>query len=1014
MRDSSYNFHTQTQQKFSRGGEKKVMKKSLSILLSFALVFGLFASMASAADAELTVAQKYQALVDKGVLKGNPDGDARLDANLNRAEFATIAIAISGLAQEKPATATFSDVNSKQWWYGAIEAAAKAGLVEGYNGKFNPKNNVTVEEVIKVAVQAAGLETDEKAEAVEGASAWAAKYIKAALDAGLIATGLDYKADATRGQTILVGYSVYEKLNQVEPAKASVSKAEATNYNEVTVTLNKAVDVEKAKLALKRGASDVKTETKWAEDKKSATLTLTGAKIFAGEYSVTLSGLDAADIDVATASFTGEDETVKALSFVTSSDDIASSTKAKIKVKPENQYGKLASFTASSYNVTAGQLSPALKKDAEGYLVVTLDTKPTTANGLIQGVSPIFITVSYDNNRVTATKTFKLGTPPVATSLELGKVEYSNKGELLSIAGEVATVILNINDQYGNPITPEQDATVHLNAFLTPYTDALNIDTTDTAGDTYKAKVSINATNDVNKKIEKAADYTLTVQAGGASKTATIKVGPAKLAMSVKVGQADRFAAGDVRNAYVSLDVLDGEGNPLTAQQIVDNADRIKVSVSGATSDGKIVRTGKNKGKVLVTAVPNTPNGFVFVSAYIATINTNSYDNKSFKIEPARAPESILLKEVSATKAVLDGQPTFELYVQDQYGDTVAATSAEGIARTKKNFIVEVRVVNNKLGTNSTLDTDVKLVGGAIANAANASGWMQIGNTDDDFAAFNGKYTFETNAADRGTTRFEARLVGTEVGNTANKSTIATTYASVEVIAPDAYLAYSLDGKDTLFATDDAPKAYGIAANNAVENVFKKTVGVVVKDGAGNKVAVGAAHKLLNWVTSSAPGVVEVIGDDVIIGRKAGTATVSASVYGVDGTTRTLTAVKTAKSDPVVVKEIKLDKDEVVYADGQPFTGVTGAILRNITVVDQYGNEYTGDLLASDYAKIVGINFSITDVVSVGNTTGSVQIVPGAPGIVLDHLKINNAVGFSLNVVSADGEVSQTIAVTVQ
>lgn len=987
------------------------MKKSLSILLSFALVFGLFASMASAADTELTVAQKYQALVDKGVLKGNPDGDARLDANLNRAEFATIAIAISGLAPEKPATATFSDVNSKQWWYGTIEAAAKAGLVEGYNGKFDPKANVTVEQVIKVAVQAAGLEIDEKAEAVEGASAWAGPYIKAALDAGLIATGLDYKADATRGQTILVGYSVYEKLNQVEPAKASVSKAEATNYNEVTVTLNKAVDVEKAKLALKRGTSEVKTETKWAEDKKSATLTLTGAKIFAGEYSVTLSGLDAADIDVATASFTGEDETVKAISFVTSSDDIASSTKAKVKVKPENQYGKLASFTASSYNVTAGQLSPALKKDAEGYLVVTLDTKPTTANGLIQGVSPIFITVSYDNNRVTATKTFKLGTPPVATSLELGKVEYSNKGELLSIAGEVATVILNINDQYGNPITPEQDATVHLNTFLTPYTDALNIDTTDTAGDTYKAKVSINATNDVNKKIEKAADYTLTVQAGGASKTTTIKVGPAKLAMSVKVGQADRFAAGDVRNAYVSLDVLDGEGNPLTAQQIVDNADRIKVSVSGATSDGKIVRTGKNKGKVLITAVPNTPNGFVFVSAYIATINTNSYDNKSFKIEPARAPESILLKEVSATKAVLDGQPTFELYVKDQYGDDVAATSAEGIARTKKNFAVEVRVVNNKLGTTNTLDTDVKLVGGTLVNAANATNWMQIG-TDDNFAAFNGKYTFETNAADRGTTRFEARLVGTEVGNATAKSTIATTYASVEVIAPDAYLTYSLDGKDTLFATDDAPKAYGgIAVGSAAESAFKKTVSVVVKDGAGNKVAVGAAHKLLNWVTSSAPGVVEVIGDDVVIGRKAGTATVSASVYGVDGTTRTLTAVKTAKSDPVVVKEIKLGADEKSYVNGTQFAGANN-ILSNITVVDQYGNEYTGDELVGAYAKIVGINFSISDVVPApGQSTGSVAIdmTGGKP----DHLVITNAAGFSLNIVSADGEVSQTVAVTV-
>ncbi|MFB9274574.1 S-layer homology domain-containing protein [Cohnella cellulosilytica] len=1004
MRDSSYNFHTQTQQIFSRGGEKKVMKKSLSILLSFALVFGLFASLASAADNELTVAQKYQALVDKGVLKGNPDGDARLDNNLNRAEYATIAIAIAGLAEEKPATATFSDVTSKQWWYGAIEAAAKAGLVDGVGGgKFDPRSNVTIEQVIKVAVQAAGVEIDEDAAEVEGASAWAAPYIQAALNAGLIAEGLDYKADATRGQTILVGYSVYEALNPTVPAKVSVSSAKASNYNEVEVVLNKAVDTEKAKVSLKKGAAAVATETKWSEDGKTATLTLTGSgRIGDGSYTATLSGLDAADVDVASADFTGENETVKSISFVTASEEIASSEKAKVKLRADNQYGKLASFNASSYNVSAINLSPTIRKDAEGYLIVTLNTKVDNTNSLIPGVSLIPVYVSYDNNRVTANKTFKLGTQPFATKLELSDPVYSNKGELLSQPGEVATVGLNIYDQYGNPITPEQQVEVNLNAFVTPYTDALNIDKTDTADDSYKVKVSINATNDATKKIEKAADYTLTVHAGGSSQTKTIKVGPSKLAMSVKVGDADLLAAGDTGvSKYVSLNVYDADGNALTNQEIVDNAARINITIGGATSDGKIVRTGKNKGKIKITDVPNTPNGYVFVTASIATINTSSYDSKSFKIEAPRVPDSIALTDVDATKAVLGAPSSFKLTVKDQYGDTITAPNSANA--NGKTYKVEVRLTNSKLGSN-TLNTTV--TGPATYAHSSAGAWTPVG-TVDNLAAFNTTYTFNTFAADRGTARFEARLIATTTATTTD-NTIATNYASLETIDPKTQLVYSLDALNTLYATQDAPAGYdlfvGSAIKPSINDALKRTISLTVKDGAGNKVAVPT--NLIKYVSSSNPGVLSVDGIDVL-GGKTGTASVTASVYGVDGVTRTLLVSGTVKNDAIVVKEIVPDTtDEVAITNNYALADLLDDA--GLFVKDQYGNKYTGGTeLLSNYSKVIGISFSITDIVSNDTNPAGAYI-----DFATNTIVYNNTAGFTLNVVSADGEVVASIAVT--
>jgi hypothetical protein len=199
MRDSSYNSYKQTKQIHSRGGEKKVMKKSLSLLLALTLVFGLFASMASAADAPaLTTSEKLQSFINAGILKGKPDGLPHLEDKLTRAEFATIATSVAGLTAATSGQ-TFSDVKKGQWYYGAIEAAAKAGLVNGIGaGKFGPKTNVTVESIIKVAVIIAGLKPVAGA-TVAGASDWAAPYVKAALDAGLIASQASYTAQATRG-----------------------------------------------------------------------------------------------------------------------------------------------------------------------------------------------------------------------------------------------------------------------------------------------------------------------------------------------------------------------------------------------------------------------------------------------------------------------------------------------------------------------------------------------------------------------------------------------------------------------------------------------------------------------------------------------------------------------------------------------------------------------------------------------------------------------------------------------
>jgi len=939
------------------------MKKSLSILLSFALVFGLFASMASAADTELTTAQKYQALVDKGVLKGNPDGDARLGNTLNRAEYATIAIAIAGLAEEKPATATFSDVTSKQWWYGAIEAAAKAGLVDGVGGgKFDPRSDVTVEQVIKVAVQAAGATPVEGAE-VEGASAWAGPYIQAALDAGLIPAGLDYKAAATRGQTIDVGYSVYEKLNPVEPAKVSVTKAEATGVKQVTVTLDKAVDTEKAAFALKKGSVTVALDaTKWSEDKKVATLPLKDVKISEGEYTVTLSGVE--DIATASASFKAEKETVKALEFVTASSEIAFSANAKVRVAAKNQYDELASFPASDYSVFTGynDLGERITKDAEGYLVIVVNTNAvvpgTTTPVLTQSLSQLPLTVYFNETRVQASKTFKVGNIPFVTKMEFGEVEYAGSKTSLSNVGEVATIPVNLYDQYGNPVTKDQVTTLNsasFNALLTPQPNKLTVVTDDfNSDDTFQTKVTLSG------KEAKSADYTLTVYVGGASDTATIKVSNAKVATKVAIGEfSGVIAEGDTtKKFYVPIQAYDVDGNELTVDEIVDpvNYARIKASVSGNVNAGSIlVPSGPNKGKILINGVTTSAvaKQVIFISLSITEIDAQDYKTTTITIQDPRKPESLVVTGKSAPKAVLGADSDFTVKVRDQYGADLGIPTGYEV----KVYYFDVE------GTSTTLlkGRDSNAIGTTGVPTGVATAAVHTYAAGDNF---NDGFKFDTKPGAYGKVQFKAELIKT----TAPVTTISTVTQTIESIDPTKVdLTYALKSLGSLYAVDGSAYAGELTAPET--SGLSKKVGIQVKDSAGIEVAFPS--QLVQNVTVSNGNLAragevtpvanaELPGIDTqewyVIGNKAGDVTVNATVYTAKGEVLNTSGTVNVKSDAVAVEKLTARGDYETTAGTQ-----FAYNLLDLKVVDNYGIEYSSTNI-DGYKNLIGITYSISNI----------------------------------------------------
>jgi hypothetical protein len=95
-------------------------------------------------------------LAAKDIITGDTDGRYHPDKNLTRAEFCCIVVkAMAGA----PATveAKFSDMGGYDWAAGYIGYAAERGVTAGYgDGSFRPGNDVTTDEMITMALRAAG------------------------------------------------------------------------------------------------------------------------------------------------------------------------------------------------------------------------------------------------------------------------------------------------------------------------------------------------------------------------------------------------------------------------------------------------------------------------------------------------------------------------------------------------------------------------------------------------------------------------------------------------------------------------------------------------------------------------------------------------------------------------------------------------------------------------------------------------------------------------------------------
>lgn len=136
------------------------------------------------------------------------------DKTITRAEFVNMLVMAKGLEIEEKATQTFTDVSPDSWYFGTVEAAAKAGLIKGSGDKFSPNKTITRQEIVVMLMNAANsgqqVTVRENLAGFKDSSKvaiWAKQQVAQAVEMGILAGSNGYLKPtdpATRAQAAVM------------------------------------------------------------------------------------------------------------------------------------------------------------------------------------------------------------------------------------------------------------------------------------------------------------------------------------------------------------------------------------------------------------------------------------------------------------------------------------------------------------------------------------------------------------------------------------------------------------------------------------------------------------------------------------------------------------------------------------------------------------------------------------------------------------------------------------------
>ena len=104
----------------------------------------------------------------------------------------------SSSSSQEESSIFYSDIESNKWYASDVAKATELGLINGYDGKFYPNNNLTYSEAIKLAACMHQLKTTGKITLINGTKNWYDTYVEYAKQNKIISKDYDWTANATR------------------------------------------------------------------------------------------------------------------------------------------------------------------------------------------------------------------------------------------------------------------------------------------------------------------------------------------------------------------------------------------------------------------------------------------------------------------------------------------------------------------------------------------------------------------------------------------------------------------------------------------------------------------------------------------------------------------------------------------------------------------------------------------------------------------------------------------------
>jgi len=819
------------------------MKKSLSLILAIAMVFSMFATVALAADEPTTAQEMFDALKAKGIFEGvNEQGDAALDKEMTRAEYAAVLVRLLGL-EKKTGTPSYDDT-ANHWAHkdGYIEAVTPKYMEGTGPRQFSPDAPVTLEQLATIAVRALGLDIVQNPNVSGKVGNWvddkgvsAAQYVATAIENGLISNVSDFTVNALREQLVITTYAADKVLSV--PEKQTLVSAQQVGAKKVQVTFGRDVDAD-TQIVVKKGTLAYSVD-KIDVAGKVATVTLKDV-LTQGTYTVEASGAEG------TVQFAAVNQTVGNIQLA--GDVLPKSTAAKIEYKVYNQFGEEMTPPSNLTWIPGNALAKITKSGNDVFVDLS--------DNLIRVDDLVPITVVFPGG-AQASKTYKVGAAPTISTIILKELKPADEKADRLVSGKTGYIEYEVKDQYGNKVETLSELQKIQLITSTSLVKAEWV----VEGTKVKLKVS------VDENLVADTPVVLTAVTGsGASNSLHFEVFRPATIDRVELVQPDKVVADGDTDVKIDLVAYDQFGNKLDKLTIAQNADKIRIlplstSVMVTDKDAKIkteiITTTDDKGMYRMGKITGT--GTLTLTAMVGA-NSHSIN---IDVQEARYHKSLELTDGGADKLLAGGaKTTIKFDVKDQYNETQNNDNQFGTKESK--YEVELKHISGDEDA-LTLNDKPKGKKGAIKD-----GFELISGE----AGKNGEFEFTVRMITDGVTTYTwSKKVTVTDGKGDNKLTyeiedLPVLYKAGAAVGDSAYeKEIKLIAKDKDGNTVAIPDGMIIDVSPRNDNVIVKQSGTTWKV-TGNKPEAKEDLSSLLIVTINAPHGAEALAKNVTVSKE--------------------------------------------------------------------------------------------------------------------------------------------------